>query len=686
MELIVKRSTATIDYASLFETLPERYVVFEVASQFTMIAASDAYLEVTGKAREQVVGHKLFEVFPDTSERARETGKGELEASLDTVVATKAPDSTGVIRYDLENEQGVLQVRYWQATHYPITQGDEVWAVLQSTADVTDVVTSSEELKLANIQLNEAKSAGLIGSWAWDVQHDVVTADKGLAGLFGIQESEAIRGLPLDVFTASIYEQDRDRVTKLIGETLEKGDSFECEYRAVDTSGRSRWVIARGRVERNTAGKPVQFPGVMIDISSRKEAEAKLRDSEERLRFMADTMPQLVWITRPDGYHEYYNQPWYDYTGTKPGSTDGEGWNELFHEDDRERAWEVWRHSLETGEIYEIKYRLYHAPTKQYRWVIGRARPYRDEDGAIVKWYGTCTDIDDSVQELEMRKRLEEELNKEKDMLESRVAERTSQLRLTNEGLRKEVKKRQRVETKLRKMTEELQRSNKELEEFAYVSSHDLQEPLRKIQAFSDLAVDEYSDKLGDGEMYLTRIKASANRMSTLIEDLLAFSRVTTKPSISQTIDLGEIVQHVLLDLQARIDHEHGVVNIHDALPTVRADTTHMRQLFQNLISNALKFHREDVPPIVDIKVDMYDGMHRIRVIDNGIGIDEKYKEKVFAVFQRLNPKQSYEGTGIGLAVCKKIVDRYGGTIDIESQLGSGSTFTICLPIGKEDE
>lgn len=680
----MKKPTYEIDFTSLFETLPEQYVVFEVASGFTMIAASDSYLSVTGKAREEVVGKGLFDVFPDTSERARTTGKGELQTSLETVVTNKAPDSTGVIRYDLKDDEGVLQVRYWQATHYPLIKNGEVKAVLQSTADVTKLVESNEELKLANIKLDEAKKAGLIGSWSWDIKANLVTADKGLATLFGVPEEEALQGLPLDVFLKSIHKSDRERVTGEIEDTLENGDGFECEYRTVDTSGHVRWVIARGRVERDVSGEPVQFPGVMIDISSRKEAEAKIRKSEERLRFMADSMPQLVWITRPDGYHEYYNKQWYEFTGTEPGTTDGEGWNDLFHEDDRARAWEVWQHSLETGEMYEIKYRLYHAPSKMYRWVIGRALPYRNESGEIEKWYGTCTDVDDSINELEMRKALEAQLKEERNRLEAHVAERTSQLRLTNEGLRKEVNKRKRAEGKLRKSTEELQRSNSELEEFAYVSSHDLQEPLRKIQAFSDLVLDEYGDKVGDGEMYLTRIKASANRMSSLIEDLLAFSRVTTKPSVTQPIDLGETIEHVLLDLQARIEREGGKVTVDGEMPIVNADATHMRQLFQNILSNALKFHKPGESPEVNIAVGVSENMHCIKIMDNGIGIDEKYKEKVFAVFQRLNTRQAYEGTGIGLAVCKKIVDRYGGTIDIESQLGVGTTFTICLPTGSE--
>lgn len=678
--------TETIDYKTLFKTLPERYVIFDSTNPgFTMLAASDAYLDITNKKLEQVLGKKLFDVFPDTSLEAQTTGKGSLQRSLETVIRTEKPDSTGMIRYDLANESGEMEVRYWRATHYPLFEKGKLTAIVQNTADITELVRSEEQLKLANLKLEDALSAGLIGSWSWNVKTNSVVADKGLAHLFGITTDEATVGMPIETFISSIYEQDRDRVIAAIEHAVASENTFECEYRTYDTHEETRWVIARGRVERDEHGDATEFPGVMIDISSRKKAEAVVQESEERLRFMADTMPQLVWITQPDGYHEYYNKHWYEYTGTTEGSVDGDGWSDLFHKDDQARAKKVWQKSLATGEPYEIEYRLYNAPSKKYRWVIGRALPYRNENGDILKWYGTCTDVDDSYRELEERKKLEKALQEEKVRLESRVAERTSQLKLTNEGLRDEIRKRQDVEKKLREYGDELQRSNKELEEFAYVSSHDLQEPLRKIQAFGDLLVEEYSDKLGEGKEYLDRISSSAQRMSVLIDDLLTFSRVTTKPSVSKPTDLNKILEYAVADLNDRVEKEHGTVNVQAQLPIVMADETHMRQLFQNLISNALKFHQVDVDPIVNITATKSPTKTVITVADNGIGIDQKYDKKIFAVFQRLNSKHTYEGTGIGLAVCKKIVERYGGTIRIESQLDVGTTFIITLP-NKDEE
>lgn len=283
--------------------------------------------------------------------------------------------------------------------------------------------------------------------------------------------------------------------------------------------------------------------------------------------------------------------------------------------------------------------------------------------------------------ELARSRRLEHELTEEKKTLESRVQSRTKQLRMTNEGLQAEIELRRDTE-------EELQRSNQELQDFAYAASHDLQEPLRKIQAFGDILESEFGDKLGEGAEYLSRMHAAASRMSKLIEDLLSFSRVTTRQPEPATIDLNDILEDVVSDLEDRISRTGGKVTVDD-LPEVVADPTHMRQLFQNLIANALKFHRDGVPPVVEISSGFSkddEGMYEIVVSDNGIGFDEKYAERIFGVFQRLHGRDSYEGTGIGLAICRKIVTRYGGTIIAEGHSGKGTKFIINLPVPGQEK
>lgn len=238
-----------------------------------------------------------------------------------------------------------------------------------------------------------------------------------------------------------------------------------------------------------------------------------------------------------------------------------------------------------------------------------------------------------------------------------------------------------------------LEAANRELQNFASVASHDLQEPLRKIQAFGDRLRDRFSDSLGDqGRDYLERMRAAATRMRTLIDDLLNFSRLQTRAKPFEKVDLTEIAREVVSDLETRIQQSEGRVDLGE-LPTLEADPTQMRQLLQNLIGNALKFRRPEEPPLVQVSAERLpnapseDGaplpeapLWRIIVRDTGIGFDEKYLDRIFDVFQRLHGRNEYEGTGMGLAICRRIVIRHGGRITATSTLGKGTTFSVILP------
>lgn len=262
-------------------------------------------------------------------------------------------------------------------------------------------------------------------------------------------------------------------------------------------------------------------------------------------------------------------------------------------------------------------------------------------------------------------------------------------LRAAHEELERRVQERT---DKLRAASVELQRSNRELQDFAFVASHDLQEPLRKIQAFGDrLRTRDGAALSSEGRDYLERMQNAARRMQTLIQDLLTFSRVTTKAQPFTPVDLNTVAREVLNDLEARIEQTGGRVEL-DRLPTIDADPLQMRQLLQNLIGNALKFHRPDVPPVIRVGGEIINpewaanngadggGLARLTFADNGIGFDEKYLDRIFTPFQRLHARSEYEGTGMGLAVCRKIVERHGGQITAQSQPGQGATFFITLP------
>jgi PAS domain S-box-containing protein len=262
----------------------------------------------------------------------------------------------------------------------------------------------------------------------------------------------------------------------------------------------------------------------------------------------------------------------------------------------------------------------------------------------------------------------------------------------------RDLTERRQGEEKLRAYAAQLQRSNRELEEFASVASHDLQEPLRKIQTFGDRLQTKCGPTLGEqGRDYLGRILNAAERMRTLIDDLLTFSRLTTKAQPFTRVDLGTVAREVVADLEGRLQQTGGRVEA-GGLPAVDADPTQMRQLLQNLISNALKFHRQGVPPVVKVHGRLLAGEGRrhgaapdaglceVLVEDNGIGFDEKYLDRIFNVFQRLHGRSAYEGTGMGLAICRKIVERHGGVITARSKPGQGATFVVTLPCRQHHE
>ena len=261
-------------------------------------------------------------------------------------------------------------------------------------------------------------------------------------------------------------------------------------------------------------------------------------------------------------------------------------------------------------------------------------------------------------------------------------------------GISHNITERKQAERRLHKLTAMLQISNRELESFASVASHDLQEPLRKIQSFGDLLIARFSQSLPEeARGYLERMQNAAGRMRTLIEDLLTLSRVTREAQPFAPVDTASIVREVVSDLEVRIQQHGGRIEV-GKLPSVEADSTQIRQLFQNLIGNALKFHRENEPPVVRVqgerlrrREDFPTGANPevesclFTVSDNGIGFDEKYLDKIFAIFQRLHGRSQYEGNGIGLAVCQKIAERHHGHITARSKPGEGTTFLVVLPM-----
>jgi light-regulated signal transduction histidine kinase (bacteriophytochrome) len=244
--------------------------------------------------------------------------------------------------------------------------------------------------------------------------------------------------------------------------------------------------------------------------------------------------------------------------------------------------------------------------------------------------------------------------------------------------------------------TQKLEHSNRELADFAYVASHDLQEPLRKIEAFGERLVNKYSSILpDDGKMFVDRMQNAAGRMRKLINDLLSYSRVTTDAKAFQKVSLTKVLTEVMSDLQIRIEETEATIE-HGELPTIECEPMQMRQLLQNLLGNALKFRKAGVLPIINVSADIVHTAENdptpshilLKIADNGIGFDNQFKDQIFTIFQRLHSRNDYEGTGIGLATVRKIVERHGGAINADGQLNIGATFHVTLPIeqGSKDK
>jgi len=709
----------SIDYAQLFRSLGDAYIVFATDDpHFTIIEENEAHEKIALADRKTSIGKTVFDVFPDTSDQYVKTGVSQLLESFRKVIRTGKPDKMPHLKYDVPGKNGTFAQKYWSLTHYPVKDdAGNVIAVCQATEDITEALHTKEELERTQSQLNQTLSGAAIGTWMWDIKQNLVYMDKNFAHLFGgVDLKKAKAGLPPTAMLASVHPDDQDRVQLESYAALKKDKPFESEYRTIDADGEVHWVLARGIIEHDDTGEAVRFPGVVIDITERKTAENNLNfltrastqfsasmDYRQTLHNIASVVvPHLAdWCSidmlDADGQLEQvvviHKDPkkvaWAKALRAKQGPPDMSTPTGVPHVI-RTGEPELWpiitdemlvasaRDEKELKLIRSVGFSsVIVVPMKIDDHVIGALsmvatesrlhyKPIDLEAATALANRAALAVYNANLyraaqKELEEREWLQQQLETANNILESRVRERTEQLQSTNKNL---------------------ERSNQELQDFAYVASHDLQEPLRKIQAFSNLLESEYADQLGEGKDYVERMRNAAARMGTLIEDLLSFSRVTTKPRVDVDVPLNKIVEGVMSDLESRIEETGGKMIV-GKLPTVKADPTHMRQLFQNLIGNALKFHKPDTAPVVNVSCkDTHQTFYEIKVTDNGIGFDQKYVDRIFAVFQRLHDRDSYDGTGIGLAVCRKIVERYGGTITAKSTKHKGATFVIRLPKG----
>ncbi|WP_240232953.1 PAS domain-containing sensor histidine kinase [Devosia lacusdianchii] len=367
-----------------------------------VLVYNDAYAEFAGDRHPSIFGLPATEAWPEIADFNRH--KIALGLAGHSLILR---DQELVLNRHGEPESG------WMDLHYsPILNDDGVpLGTLCIVHETTDRVMAEKALARSEERLSLALSgSSLVGTWDWDVVNNVVTSDDKFAQMYNLDPLQAGLGVPIGQFLQAVHPDDVERLGEEIGTALREGSSLHSEYRLVGEDGAIRWVIASGRPRLDAEGKAQRFPGVVVDVTEQRRTSEALAESELRFRTLADTMPQMVWSTLPDGYHDYYNARWYEFTGVPAGSTDGEGWNDMFHPEDQQRAWEVWKHSLATGEPYHIEYRLKHH-TGTYRWTLGLALPIRDAAGHIIRWFGTCTDIHEAKLAGEERELVAQELS-----------------------------------------------------------------------------------------------------------------------------------------------------------------------------------------------------------------------------------------------------------------------------------
>ncbi|HYE30604.1 MAG TPA: PAS domain-containing protein, partial [Methylomirabilota bacterium] len=433
-------------------------------------------------------------------------------------------------------------------------------------------------------------------------------------------------------WAAALHPHDVERSFQTWQAAVATGGMYELEYRFRRASDRSyRWHLGRATPVRDESGKVVKWFGTCTDIHDWKLTQEALRQKDAQFRILTETLPQIVWTAGADGHVDYFNPRWRSLTGL-PEVYDDEAWLSVLHPDDRDRCVEHWRLSVRTGEPYEIEYRIFEQASGAYRWHLGRALPLRDESGKVTRWFGSCTDIDD-------HKRAAEKL-------EAAVAERTASLR----------------------------QAINQMEEFSYSVSHDLRAPLRAIEGYSGMIFKKYADG-ADAELAhcVRRISENSARMQRLINDVLQLSRVGRIEAKLQPFHLKSIISEVI-EQNTQFQPPQATVIVGN-LHSVIGNDVLLSQVLTNLLGNAVKFVKPGIHPIVRVHSELRGGTVRVWVTDNGIGIPAEYQDKLFGMFERLNQNPSYEGTGIGLVIVRKAVERMGGAVGLDPEAEVGSRF-----------
>lgn len=489
--------------------------------------------------------------------------------------------------------------------------------------DVTARRAQQDELRAARERYETLARLAPVGIYMTDAQGNGVFANRHLEKISAISEEEG-KG---QGWMSIIHPEDRAALGAKWGESISRGGAFELAHRVLRPDGGIRHVRSYAEPLRDTDGALAGFVGVIHDVTEQVEAVNELDAARTRYETLARLAPVGIFTARADGTTEYANEQLAETTGVSIERVMRGEWADALHPEDRERVLEHWARAAGEGIEFEDSYRFTH-PDGGIRWVSARVRPLPAAAGERPTFVGIVEDI-----------------------------------------------------TERKRLTDLLEETNAELEEFTYAASHDLREPLRTITGFCELLEED----LNNGQQEAARedlrvVLDGTRRMQGLVRELLALSRSSKQKLDIQPTLLEDCFRQARQDLTKLIEST-GATVIADDMPEVMADAEHLVRVFQNLISNGIKYQPDGAKAQVRVTATESGGMAVVRVEDNGIGIAAEHHDKLFGAFKRLHGREKYDGFGIGLAICKRTVERHKGTIRVESEPGKGSTFIFTLPL-----
>ena len=623
----------------------------------TISDVNAATVNVTGFSRDELIGTDFSKYF---------TEPGRAKAGYEQVFRDGSVTDYGL---EIRHRNGKVTPVLYNATVFKDEHGS-VAGVFAAARDITERKKAEEAARRAgayNRSLIEASLDPLV-----TINPDGTISDVNAAtvNVTGFSRDELI-GTDF-----SKYFTEPGRAKAGYEQVFRDGSVTDYESRIEHRDGRITPVLYNATVFKDEHGTVAGVFAAARDITERKKAEEAARRASAYNRSLIEASLDPLVTINPDGTISDVNAATVKVTGFSRDALIGTDFSKYFTEPGRAKA--GYEQVFRDGSVTDYGLEIRHTDGR-ITPVLYNATVYQDEAGKITGVFAAARDITE-------RKRAEDALLRAYRELDDRVKERTIELQEANALLEKEIAERKATADELREKSEELARSNLELQQFAYIASHDLQEPLRAISGFTELLEKRYKGQMDErADKYINFIIDGTKQMNQVIFDLLEYSRVQTKAHEFGLIDMNTSLKQALRNLQASIKEKDAVITA-DPLPKLSADGIQITQLFQNLIGNALKFQKPETTPKIHVSAREQGDAWIFSVTDNGIGIDPKYTERIFKIFQRLHAKGEYEGTGIGLAICRRIVERHKGEITVRSEPGMGSAFSFTLPSRYEEK